>query len=265
MIRMHCCTPFRPSPLTVTQAAPGVPVVYVALGTLAVLPHALIAALHDGMARNSRFRFLWVFPDTQAGLLPPESMALADSMAWKRALNSSSAESCPSLDSSDAPVLRPLGAGSILLSHWLPQVAVLSHVMVSAFLTHGGMNSIAEATFAHVPMLCMPFFSDQPDNCVHAEVGTHVVCNERYKGGTDVSIARLEAPLCSLMSLMQDLGYAVTLWRSSFRHSDISAALDRLLPPNVPLNTELPALESIHRAWLQNVAAGGIVRAVQVT
>ncbi len=30
------------------------------------------------------------------------------------------------------------------------------------------MNGVAEATYAHTPLLCVPLFSDQPDNCAHA-------------------------------------------------------------------------------------------------
>lgn len=150
------------------QASPGVPVVYVALGTLAVLPPALIAALHEGMAASRRFRFLWVFPASQAGLLPQGSRAAADTQAWLAAHGSDTRGSDDCRAEAAPP---PPAAGSVLLSDWLPQVAALSHASVAAFLTHGGMNGVAEATFAHTPLLCMPFFSDQPDNCVHAEVG----------------------------------------------------------------------------------------------
>ena len=63
---------------------------------------------------------------------------------------------------------------------------------------------------------------------------------------------------------LQDQGYAVTLWRGSFKPGDIEAGLARLLPPELPQGERSPAQEAIHRAWLQNVAAGGVVRAVQV-
>jgi UDP:flavonoid glycosyltransferase YjiC (YdhE family) len=32
------------------------------------------------------------------------------------------------------------------------------------------MNGVAEGTFAGTPMLCLPLFSDQPDNCQRMQV-----------------------------------------------------------------------------------------------
>lgn len=44
----------------------------------------------------------------------------------------------------------------------VPQVEVLK--MADVFVTHGGMNSISEALTAAVPMVVIPFTSDQPTN-----------------------------------------------------------------------------------------------------
>mmetsp|Transcript_631 Transcript_631/g.1308 ORF Transcript_631/g.1308 Transcript_631/m.1308 type:complete len:270 (+) Transcript_631:1184-1993(+) len=43
-----------------------------------------------------------------------------------------------------------------------PQLEVLK--VADAFITHGGANSTIESITAHVPMLCLPWFSDQPSN-----------------------------------------------------------------------------------------------------
>lgn len=120
------------------QAAPSVPVVYVALGTLAVLPPALVRLLHEGMAASRRFRFLWVFPAAQTGLLPPDSggRTVAETRAWQAAYNDSTAAAAAgAMASSDGEAMAcsgsghggpsPPAAGSILLSDWLPQVMMM--------------------------------------------------------------------------------------------------------------------------------------------
>ncbi|KAL6558225.1 hypothetical protein OROMI_018575 [Orobanche minor] len=55
---------------------------------------------------------------------------------------------------------RVAGRG-LLIKGWAPQVLILQHRAVSAFLTHCGWNSILESIVAGVPMLAWPMGADQ--------------------------------------------------------------------------------------------------------
>ncbi|KAL1549413.1 UDP-glycosyltransferase 86A1-like [Salvia divinorum] len=51
-----------------------------------------------------------------------------------------------------------------LIVSWCNQNEVLSNPAIGGFLTHCGWNSILETIWCGVPMICYPFFADQPTN-----------------------------------------------------------------------------------------------------
>lgn len=53
---------------------------------------------------------------------------------------------------------------NIKISSWLPQKAILEHSATKAFITHGGLGSIAESVYFGVPIIAIPFFGDQKKN-----------------------------------------------------------------------------------------------------
>ncbi|CAG9860312.1 unnamed protein product [Phyllotreta striolata] len=53
---------------------------------------------------------------------------------------------------------------NVLIKKWLPQQDILGHPNIKAFITQGGLQSIEEAIINEVPLVGIPFFSDQPSN-----------------------------------------------------------------------------------------------------
>ncbi|KAI8096029.1 hypothetical protein BDF21DRAFT_394307 [Thamnidium elegans] len=53
------------------------------------------------------------------------------------------------------------GNKNILFLNWAPQMAILQHKSTRMFVTHGGAGSLYESSYAGVPVVVYPFFSDQ--------------------------------------------------------------------------------------------------------
>ncbi|KAI9079399.1 hypothetical protein K1719_038698 [Acacia pycnantha] len=64
--------------------------------------------------------------------------------------------------------MQESGRGLILI-HWAPQLEILSHKAVSAFLSHCGWNSVLEALTHGVPILGWPMAAEQFFNCKFLE------------------------------------------------------------------------------------------------
>ncbi|XP_051165290.1 UDP-glucosyltransferase 2-like [Leptopilina boulardi] len=50
---------------------------------------------------------------------------------------------------------------NVMIHSWLPQIQILKHKNVQAFVTHGGLMSSLEAIYCGVPMIGIPLFGDQ--------------------------------------------------------------------------------------------------------
>ncbi|KAL6649459.1 hypothetical protein ACP70R_013683 [Stipagrostis hirtigluma subsp. patula] len=103
-------------------------VVYVCFGSLTRFPREQVAELGVGLA-DSGVNFVWVVGDKNAPL--------------------------PDIDAATAA-----GRG-LVVRGWAPQVAVLRHAAVGAFVTHCGWGAVTEAAAAGVPVLAWPVFAEQ--------------------------------------------------------------------------------------------------------
>ncbi|CAO2143713.1 unnamed protein product [Urochloa humidicola] len=110
-------------------------VVYVSLGSLAVISHEQFAELVAGLVAAG-YPFLWV-------LRPDMVEASRDATLQETAAAAGG-------DDGKARVVA-----------WAPQRDVLRHRAVGCFLTHAGWNSTLEAVAEGVPMVCWPSFGDQ--------------------------------------------------------------------------------------------------------
>ncbi|XP_057447729.1 7-deoxyloganetin glucosyltransferase-like [Lotus japonicus] len=111
-------------------------VVYVNFGSMTVMSPEQLLEFSWGFA-NSKIPFLWIIR--------------------------------PDLVTSGTVILSPEFVNDIsdrgLIASWCPQEEVLNHPSIGGFLTHCGWNSTIESICSGVPMLCWPFFTDQPTNC----------------------------------------------------------------------------------------------------
>ncbi|KAL2335383.1 hypothetical protein Fmac_016596 [Flemingia macrophylla] len=129
-------------------------VVYVNFGSIAVMSPEKILELAWGLA-NSKRPFLWIIrPDLVIG---------------------------------GSEILSPEFVNEIsdrgLIASWSPQEEVLNHPSIGAFLTHCGWNSTVESICAGVPLLCWPFYADQPTNCryICSELGIGIEIDTNVK------------------------------------------------------------------------------------
>ncbi|XP_049791851.1 UDP-glucosyltransferase 2-like [Schistocerca nitens] len=87
---------------------------------------------------------------------------------------------------------------NVLVRKWLPQQGILAHPKVKLFIMQGGIQSLNEAAFRSIPLIAVPFFSDQRHNCAKinaAGIGVRIYLKDITKESVLDAIHRvLEDP-----------------------------------------------------------------------
>lgn len=126
-------------------------VLYIAFGSGVVLSHKdvqlLFQSVTDLISNNKADGVVWALGKTPASTFNASRVSI----------------SLDQITLTSEDLLNNLHP-SIRFIKWAPQVAILNHQAVRVFLSHGGLESIFEATYSGTPILTMPFFGDQYRN-----------------------------------------------------------------------------------------------------
>lgn len=133
---LHLHTPITEEIRTWLDGHPVRSVLYVAFGSMASLGPEHLAEIAEGLY-NTNKPFLWVVRATETSKLPDD---LADKVKARG-----------------------------LIVPWCQQLDVLVHPSVGCFMTHCGWNSTLEGLSAGVPMVAMPYWSDQTTNAKYIQ------------------------------------------------------------------------------------------------
>ncbi|KAL1353739.1 hypothetical protein AAHE18_06G260900 [Arachis hypogaea] len=106
-----------------------------------------------------------------------------------------------------------------LVTSWAPQVEILRHPAMAAFLTHCGWNSLLESVTNGVPMIAWPLYAEQRMNAmmVDEEIGVGV----KVKVGEGALVPREEVERVAKMVMVNGSSYHsrlafAKLWKHQF-------------------------------------------------
>ncbi|XP_058758866.1 UDP-glucose flavonoid 3-O-glucosyltransferase 7-like [Vicia villosa] len=112
-------------------------VIYISFGTFCYFPDEQLYEIASAI-EASGYEFIWVVPEKKG----KENESKVENEKW-------------------LPKGFEEKSKGMIVRGWAPQVVILGHRAVGAFLTHCGWNSVAEAVSTGVPMITWPVHSDQ--------------------------------------------------------------------------------------------------------
>ncbi|KAK1436685.1 hypothetical protein QVD17_02467 [Tagetes erecta] len=142
-------------------------VAYISFGTVCIPPPHELVAIAEAL-EETKTSFLWSLKKDSQKHLPSGFLE-------RTAIN---------------------GLGKVV--PWAPQVQVLEHCAIGVFVTHGGWNSVLESIASGVPMICRPFYGDQPINAWMVERVWGIAA--RVEGGSFTKLGTCRA-LDSVLSI----------------------------------------------------------------
>lgn len=122
-------------------------VVFVSFGSLGLFSTTQLREIARGL-ENSGHRFLWVVRNP-----PDEDRNNSNELNLESLLPEGFVERT-----------REVG---FVAKNWAPQIEVLRHTAIGAFVTHCGWNSALEGIVSGVPMICWPLYAEQRMNKVN--------------------------------------------------------------------------------------------------
>uniref|UniRef100_A0A914WFX4 glucuronosyltransferase n=1 Tax=Plectus sambesii TaxID=2011161 RepID=A0A914WFX4_9BILA len=132
---------------------------------------------------------------------------------------------------------------------WMPQKELLSHPKVKAFITHGGYNSLTEATFLGMPLIMLPLFGDQYGNAKRVERLGLGVSLDKFS----LTVESIES---ALSTVLLDKGYkeramrlAQMIQQKPVQSADLALKWVEFLAKFRTVDNLLP--ESRHMGWVQ--------------
>lgn len=91
----------------------------------------------------------------------------------------------------------------IIVRDWAPQLEILGHLSIGAFMSHCGWNSCLESLSMGVPIIAWPMHSDQPRNSIlitkFLKVGINILNNWEYSRNEVVKSNIIEQVIVTLM------------------------------------------------------------------
>ncbi|KAF5930704.1 hypothetical protein HYC85_031577 [Camellia sinensis] len=133
---INLCKPHSTVCMNWLNAKPSGSVVYLSFGSMAEVEPEQMEEIAWGL-NQSNYNFLWVVRATEEAKLP------------NNFINDTAEKG--------------------LVVTWSPQLEVLAHESIGCFVTHCGFNSILEALSLGVPMVGVPYWSDQATNAKFME------------------------------------------------------------------------------------------------
>mmetsp|Transcript_15272 Transcript_15272/g.23125 ORF Transcript_15272/g.23125 Transcript_15272/m.23125 type:complete len:568 (-) Transcript_15272:152-1855(-) len=82
-------------------------------------------------------------------------------------------DNCGPLPEISADAAQKSTKNHLVVKNWMNQDVILGHEATKVFVTHGGMNSVAESITNQVPMLVIPMFNDQIPNSLRVIENNH--------------------------------------------------------------------------------------------